>query len=679
MAALTSGNVSFSSSEEGMEQLVSELHEDTPRISTAAKNVFTVLLATVHAGTISPASVSEEEARVSHTQHARSSQIFSPAHLQLSAKRVLVGIRAALAELPEPITWSTQNPQGGDQTAVERLDEINRYKVAFLLKSRVEKNKKAKVTSLFGQKLLRWTQCWMRAREIIIADNNDSSKIPKVPAPVLSQFLYIFAASLGYEKNISLQDSCDKYIDLVWAQDFAGKLAEFQSERMSAAKERILNDGIPSLETKISDSTEGPIKTLSTNNLKGSAGFVDSTPERRDLNQYWYSRKTISVLLSECKNTIESGGRVAFISTPSLYFSLPENMRAGSCVFDIDEQWSNDEGFHRFDYNVETESQLPAKLHHKFQLVVIDPPFVTQQVWELYAAAARWLVDPHNCKFLCSTIMENSALMQELLGCTTQLFRPSIPNLVYQYSLYANYESEALNQLNPEIDATPWIHHAKEARENTRNYQKAADGNTVSTGEKHARLNGHRQSSKDLDWKSLTIIDDSAQQNTALSSEVQLLVSFRSKLGVLKTSASELSKVLRNLSTRVSTQTKVQEVCATCIDLTEATSKTISDVEAWFMEQKDEIHAAVTLAGGIPRDVQISDHCIDFRNLVSRARQIALEHAKKSSVEHAEGSLSVKLGKDACRTFMVMLKRATSAVFRKQGTVLSFVKALKKL
>jgi len=32
-------------------------------------------------------------------------------------------------------------------------------------------------------------------------------------------------------------------------------------------------------------------------------------------------------------------------------------------------------------------------------------------------------------------------------------FRPSIPNLVYQYDLYTNYPSEALDKLNPEIDA----------------------------------------------------------------------------------------------------------------------------------------------------------------------------------------------------------------------------------
>ncbi len=54
-------------------------------------------------------------------------------------------------------------------------------------------------------------------------------------------------------------------------------------------------------------------------------------------------------------------------------------------------------------------------------------------------------------KILLSTIDENEAFIMELLGASKRAFRPSIPNLVYQYSLYSNYESEGLNNKNPEI------------------------------------------------------------------------------------------------------------------------------------------------------------------------------------------------------------------------------------
>ena len=84
-------------------------------------------------------------------------------------------------------------------------------------------------------------------------------------------------------------------------------------------------------------------------------------------------------------------------------------------------------------------------------MVVIDPPFITREVWEKYTEAARILLKPEGGLVLGSTIDENEGFMQELLGCQRRQFRPSIPNLVYQYSLYSNFDSEGLNNPNPEI------------------------------------------------------------------------------------------------------------------------------------------------------------------------------------------------------------------------------------
>ena len=84
-------------------------------------------------------------------------------------------------------------------------------------------------------------------------------------------------------------------------------------------------------------------------------------------------------------------------------------------------------------------------------MVVIDPPFITKEVWEKYTVAAKLLLIPEGGLVLGSTIDENEGFMQVLLGCQRKTYRPSIPNLVYQYSLYSNYESEGLNNPNPEI------------------------------------------------------------------------------------------------------------------------------------------------------------------------------------------------------------------------------------
>lgn len=70
-------------------------------------------------------------------------------------------------------------------------------------------------------------------------------------------------------------------------------------------------------------------------------------------------------------------------------------------------------------------------------------------------------------RVILTTIYENKELLFELLGATPtvecyallwllayldfQAFQPSIPNLVYQYNLYTNYNSVVFNQKNPEI------------------------------------------------------------------------------------------------------------------------------------------------------------------------------------------------------------------------------------
>ncbi len=65
-----------------------------------------------------------------------------------------------------------------------------------------------------------------------------------------------------------------------------------------------------------------------------SNSFLKTTRENTDLNQYWYSSKTIHALIQEIQNC--GAKRIAFLSTPSLYFSLTdETLQRNSCVFDV--------------------------------------------------------------------------------------------------------------------------------------------------------------------------------------------------------------------------------------------------------------------------------------------------------------------------------------------------------
>lgn len=55
----------------------------------------------------------------------------------------------------------------------------------------------------------------------------------------------------------------------------------------------------------------------------------------------------------------------------------------------MDTQWEKDPGFVKYDFNVPED--IPEELHHKFDMIVVDPPFITREVWEKYATAMRLL------------------------------------------------------------------------------------------------------------------------------------------------------------------------------------------------------------------------------------------------------------------------------------------------
>ncbi|OQR92188.1 hypothetical protein ACHHYP_20149 [Achlya hypogyna] len=174
--------------------------------------------------------------------------------------------------------------------------------------------------------------------------------------------------------------------------------------------------------------------------------FVRSYPEKEALNQYWYSPATIEVLakdiVAQCPKV------VAFLSTPSLYYACEELQPPSTelVLFDYDKALPR---VVPYDFNAPTTFPRDGLAGH-FDFVVIDPPFITEQVWTKYAETAKYLLAP-NGKILLTTIAENQSMIDRLLGCQLRRFRPSIPHLVYQYGLYSNYTSDALDTPNPEV------------------------------------------------------------------------------------------------------------------------------------------------------------------------------------------------------------------------------------
>ena len=62
-------------------------------------------------------------------------------------------------------------------------------------------------------------------------------------------------------------------------------------------------------------------------------GFLLKYKEKADMNQYWYSKKTIDFLVNEIETNSE---KAAFLSCPSVYFSLTnKEFKTKSTLFDV--------------------------------------------------------------------------------------------------------------------------------------------------------------------------------------------------------------------------------------------------------------------------------------------------------------------------------------------------------
>jgi hypothetical protein len=174
--------------------------------------------------------------------------------------------------------------------------------------------------------------------------------------------------------------------------------------------------------------------------------FLARWTENSEFNQYWYSQHTIETLVQEV--AVQGLVTVACVSTPSIYFSLPPDLKALAKVLDYDRNFAKDPNYVFYDFN--TPLELPADLQGVFDVVVIDPPFITREVWTKYAETARYLLKAGG-RLILSSIQENAGLLEELLGVSPVAFKPSIPHLVYQYAFFTNYDPAVLGSANPEV------------------------------------------------------------------------------------------------------------------------------------------------------------------------------------------------------------------------------------
>ena len=183
--------------------------------------------------------------------------------------------------------------------------------------------------------------------------------------------------------------------------------------------------------------------------------FLKVYSEKEDFNQYWFSENTIDFIVKQIE---KNGKKVAFVSTPSVFFSVNEELQKNSILFDYDENFSKKcKNFVKFDYR---DYEGIKDFDNYFDFILVDPPYINEEAWTKYSNFIRKIgkttkdIDGNvliECKILTCSIAENKEILEKLLNLKIKKFKPSIPHLVYQYNFYSNYEDDEFEKENEEI------------------------------------------------------------------------------------------------------------------------------------------------------------------------------------------------------------------------------------
>ncbi|KAL9373856.1 hypothetical protein Peur_033476 [Populus x canadensis] len=160
------------------------------------------------------------------------------------------------------------------------------------------------------------------------------------------------------------------------------------------------------------------------------------------LSQFWYDPLTAETVANEVLALLTNPSSLAVcIACPTLYAYIKKiDPSVNVQLLEYDkrfEQYGSDFTF--YDYN--KPEDLPGQFKHAFQVVVADPPYLSQECLEKVAQAISFLAIPGKSYLLLLTGDVQKDKAAELLGLHSCGFRPQHSSkLGNEFRLFTNYD-----------------------------------------------------------------------------------------------------------------------------------------------------------------------------------------------------------------------------------------------
>jgi len=173
---------------------------------------------------------------------------------------------------------------------------------------------------------------------------------------------------------------------------------------------------------------------------KGFVPFIEAFKEDWNLSQFWYTEATAETLAQFVKSIAPTDGMVVCVSCPTLFFHLAQDWNEKRLrLLEFDDRFQTSPAYTRYDYKYPLA--LPAELIGKADVIVLDPPFLSEECWTKFAITVRKLSKPH-AKVIACTGLTMKDLVYRLLKLRLVKFEPVHKNgLSNEFGCYVDFDS----------------------------------------------------------------------------------------------------------------------------------------------------------------------------------------------------------------------------------------------
>ncbi|XP_031827563.2 EEF1A lysine methyltransferase 1 [Nomia melanderi] len=167
-----------------------------------------------------------------------------------------------------------------------------------------------------------------------------------------------------------------------------------------------------------------------------------SFDENWQLSQFWYDENTTDTLVNGAIHSTQSDGKIALISCPTLYNKLKRSCGERQVtLFEYDERFKAF-GSDYVPYNYKFPLDLPKDKENYYDLVIADPPFLSEECLTKTALTIKFLAKK-NIVLCTGAVMAECA--EKLLNVKICNFVPHHQNnLANEFYCYSNFDFDKM-------------------------------------------------------------------------------------------------------------------------------------------------------------------------------------------------------------------------------------------